>query len=41
VSSVISGATSGDQVRANAAALRWVPSAEDLAELDELTNGAS
>jgi aryl-alcohol dehydrogenase-like predicted oxidoreductase len=37
VSSVISGATSGDQVRANAAALRWEPSAEDLAELDEIT----
>ena len=37
VASVISGATSGDQVRANAAALRWVPSAEDLVELDEVT----
>ncbi|SFB84511.1 Predicted oxidoreductase [Nocardioides terrae] len=37
VSSVISGATSGDQVRANAAALRWEPTAEDLAELDEIT----
>ena len=37
VASVISGATSGDQVRANAAALRWQPSAEDLAELDEVT----
>ncbi|WP_243059092.1 aldo/keto reductase [Nocardioides sp. SR21] len=39
VASVISGATSGDQVRANAAALRWVPTAEDLAELDAVTAG--
>ena len=39
VASVISGATSGDQVRANAAALRWSPSASDLAELDALTTG--
>ena len=37
VASVISGATSGDQVRANAAALRWQPSADDLAELDAIT----
>jgi aryl-alcohol dehydrogenase-like predicted oxidoreductase len=37
VASVISGATSGDQVRANAAALRWEPTPEDLAELDEIT----
>ena len=37
VASVISGATSGDQVRANAAALRWEPTAADLVELDELT----
>lgn len=37
VASVISGATSGDQVRANAAALRWSPTAEDLAELDAIT----
>ncbi|WP_343911070.1 aldo/keto reductase [Nocardioides aquiterrae] len=37
VSSVIAGATSADQVRANAAALRWQPSAEDLAELDAIT----
>ena len=37
VGSVISGATRGDQVRANAAALRWEPTAEDLVELDELT----
>ncbi len=39
VASVISGVTSGDQVRANAAALRWQPSAEDLVELDEITAG--
>ncbi len=37
VSSVISGATSGDQVRTNAAALRWDPTEADLAELDEIT----
>jgi aryl-alcohol dehydrogenase-like predicted oxidoreductase len=36
VSSVISGATGGEQVRTNAAALRWEPSAEDLAALDEV-----
>jgi aryl-alcohol dehydrogenase-like predicted oxidoreductase len=33
VSSVIAGATRPDQVRANAAAAGWRPSAEDLAEL--------
>lgn len=37
VSSVISGATSGDQVRTNAAALRWDPTPDDLAVLDEIT----
>ena len=37
VASVISGATRGEQVRANAAALRWRPTPEDLAELDEVT----
>lgn len=37
VSSVISGATSGEQIRTNAAALRWQPSADDLAALDEIT----
>ena len=36
VGSVISGATSADQVRSNAAALRWEPSAYDLATLNEL-----
>lgn len=38
VSSVIAGATTPEQVRANAAAaVRWSPSAADLAELDALT----
>ena len=39
VASVISGATSGSQVRTNAAALRWVPTPEDLVELDAITTG--
>ena len=39
VSCVISGATSADQVRANAAAIRWEPTADDLAELDAVTRG--
>jgi aryl-alcohol dehydrogenase-like predicted oxidoreductase len=34
---VIAGATSGEQVRVNAAALRWGPTEADLAELDEVT----
>ncbi len=38
VASVISGATSGDQVRTNAAAVRWEPTAEDLVELDAITS---
>jgi aryl-alcohol dehydrogenase-like predicted oxidoreductase len=37
VGSVIAGATRGEQVRANAAALRWQPSEADLADLDEIT----
>jgi aryl-alcohol dehydrogenase-like predicted oxidoreductase len=37
VASVISGATSADQVRRNAAALAWEPSDDDLEELDEIT----
>ncbi|TNC29275.1 aldo/keto reductase [Amycolatopsis alkalitolerans] len=37
VSSVIAGATSADQVRANVRAVRWQPSAADLADLDALT----
>jgi aryl-alcohol dehydrogenase-like predicted oxidoreductase len=36
VSSVISGATRGEQVRANAAALRWEPTDDDLDELNEI-----
>jgi aryl-alcohol dehydrogenase-like predicted oxidoreductase len=36
VSSVISGATHGEQVLANAAALRWEPTDADLAELNEI-----
>jgi aryl-alcohol dehydrogenase-like predicted oxidoreductase len=36
VSSVIAGATRPEQVRANAQAARWTPSADDLAELGEL-----
>ena len=39
VASVISGATSGEQVRTNAAALRWEPTESDLVELDEVTRG--
>jgi aryl-alcohol dehydrogenase-like predicted oxidoreductase len=35
-SSVIAGATSADQVRANAAAASWVPEAEELAEIDKI-----
>ncbi|WP_434619416.1 aldo/keto reductase [Arthrobacter sp. A5] len=34
ISSVIAGATKIEQVRANAAAVCWTPSADDLAELD-------
>jgi aryl-alcohol dehydrogenase-like predicted oxidoreductase len=36
VGSVIAGATRPEQVAANVAALRWQPSAEDLAELDRV-----
>jgi aryl-alcohol dehydrogenase-like predicted oxidoreductase len=36
VASVISGATRAEQVRANAEALRWEPSDDDLAALNEL-----
>jgi aryl-alcohol dehydrogenase-like predicted oxidoreductase len=35
-SSVIAGATSPEQVKANAAAADWIPSAADLAELDQI-----
>ena len=37
VASVIAGATSAAQVRANVAAGAWAPTLEDLAELDALT----
>ena len=36
VASVIAGATKPEQVRANVGALRWEPSAVDLAELDRI-----
>ncbi len=36
VTSVIAGATRPEQVRANAGAWSWTPTAEDLAELDEI-----
>ena len=38
VSSVIAGATKPEQVRSNAAAARWTPSENDMAELEELLN---
>jgi aryl-alcohol dehydrogenase-like predicted oxidoreductase len=37
VASVIAGATSPEQMAANAAGVTWTPSDEDLAELDRLT----
>jgi aryl-alcohol dehydrogenase-like predicted oxidoreductase len=36
VSSVISGVTRGEQVRTNAAALRWEPTEEELDALDQI-----
>jgi aryl-alcohol dehydrogenase-like predicted oxidoreductase len=39
VGSVIAGATSAEQVRANAAAGAWTPDADDLAALDAVTSG--
>jgi aryl-alcohol dehydrogenase-like predicted oxidoreductase len=36
VSSVIAGATTPDQLRANVAASEWVPTPDDLAELDDV-----
>jgi aryl-alcohol dehydrogenase-like predicted oxidoreductase len=41
VASVIAGATTPEQVAANATAARWVPTAEDLAELDGIGAQAS
>jgi aryl-alcohol dehydrogenase-like predicted oxidoreductase len=40
-SSVIAGATSPEQVKANAEAASWIPSADDLADLDRLLPGPS
>ncbi len=40
VSSVIAGATTPEQVRANAAAARWVPDEGDMDELDALLESA-
>ena len=37
VTSVIAGATTPDQVAANVAAVQWIPTAEDLAELRRIT----
>jgi aryl-alcohol dehydrogenase-like predicted oxidoreductase len=37
--SVIAGATSAEQVKANAAAADWVPSADELADLDRIVPG--
>jgi aryl-alcohol dehydrogenase-like predicted oxidoreductase len=37
VASVIAGATTPEQVRANAAAGAWIPTPDDLAQLDALT----
>jgi aryl-alcohol dehydrogenase-like predicted oxidoreductase len=39
VSSVIAGATSAAQVRANAAAADWTMAPDDLAEIDRITRG--
>jgi len=39
--SVIAGATSAEQVRANAEAAQWVPSAEELAEISKIVPGPS
>ena len=38
-SSVIAGATSPEQVKANAAASAWIPSADELADLDRIVPG--
>jgi aryl-alcohol dehydrogenase-like predicted oxidoreductase len=40
-SSVIAGATSAEQVRANARAVEWIPEPEDLAEIDKLAPPAA
>jgi aryl-alcohol dehydrogenase-like predicted oxidoreductase len=38
-SSVIAGATLPEQVKANAAAAEWIPTADELAELDRIVPG--
>jgi aryl-alcohol dehydrogenase-like predicted oxidoreductase len=38
VSTVIAGATRPEQVRENAAAVRWTPDDNDMAELEEILN---
>jgi aryl-alcohol dehydrogenase-like predicted oxidoreductase len=40
-SSVIAGATSAEQVKANAATSGWIPSAEELAEIDRIVPPAA
>jgi aryl-alcohol dehydrogenase-like predicted oxidoreductase len=40
-SSVIAGATSPEQVKANAAAASWIPSPDELADLDRIVPGPS
>ena len=39
VSSVIAGASTPEQVEANAKALGWMMSAQELAEIDAITRG--
>ncbi len=39
VSSVIAGATKPEQVEQNAGAIGWIPSAEEMAEIDKLPRG--
>ena len=39
VTSVIAGASNPEQVEANAKALDWVMSAEELAQIDSITKG--
>ncbi|MGH8973025.1 MAG: aldo/keto reductase, partial [Acidimicrobiia bacterium] len=41
VASVIAGATSAEQVRANVAAGAWVPDADDAVDLEEILSGGS
>ena len=41
VTSVIAGATSAEQIRANVAAGAWEPNSEDATELDEILSGGS